>query len=404
MRLLTATLFASLVAAFSNNAAADDSYKIDGWIIDGEFPSEPRFPAAPTVSFQIHASVSPDDYQTALLRREPKVEKNSGGRAWKFSENIFGELSRTYIFFKIDLPGYTLAQAPGAGYAIRQIPPKSEIRNGEVPVEFELLRRSVIADAHRREATASLDKAVPGPNDFERANTSARKAIEIDPTIDNYLNLFDIIRKANRTGYPELSADLQSAAALELLPGYEGFNFEQQWRLQSELLMTLVRMPDLDAPIGFGGSVRDAAILVGQDMVGQLVDGENYSKLPVIEVFRALARLHTENGDCPSLISNNARALDLSDEVAMSWSSRRLFLLEWVDCLLLRSGIGNGRSEEAFISDTALSMVLSGEWARFMEAASAYEQDFAFPSSDADRRLFDEFERAQTITERAQAE
>jgi hypothetical protein len=396
MRVLTATLCALFVMSPLDLNAREQGYLIEGRIIDGEFPNDPKFHSAPAVHFKIFNDETPAPEELALVTGQPPVERN--GTAYLFSQTTPGGLSlaSAHIFFTIGLDGYILKRPETARKEI----PRRVDDLGLIPVQFELVRRSVLADASRQEATEALDKARPGPADFERAEISARKAITIDPTLDNYLNLFDIIRKANRTDYPELMIDFHSTEALNGLPGFNDLSFAEQWRLRRELLITLLRMPDLDAPLGFSGSVRDAAVSVGQDMVTDLSDGEDYTALPVIEVFRALAKLHATNGDCPSLIDANARALELADEAAMNWGSRRLFLLEWSDCLLRRSGIGDGRSEDAFLSDAAASPVLSQEWARFEDAAGAFEADFAYPASDADARLLKTFERARIISEK----
>ncbi|WP_106745377.1 hypothetical protein [Yoonia maritima] len=398
MRLQLAAAFLGISNLFGSAVTADGTY-FDGWIVDGEFPSDPRFPGTPAVWFEVYGDQSPNRIDPPLGRGSPDVERDNSTYVFE-SEPIFGNLARTYAFFKIDVPGYTLAEAPETDVAVRRIPEDVSDTNGLVPVQFELVRRSVIADASRQEATRALDIENPGPSDFERADTSARTAVQINPTLDNVLNLFDILRKANRSGYTELIADFHTTEALESLPGYENFDFNDQWRLRRELLNTLARMPNLDSSLGFGGSVRDAAIAVGEEMIDELSEGADYRELPVIEVFRTLSNLHSTDGDCPSLIENSARALELSDEAAMRWGSRRLFLLEWADCLLIRSGIGDGRSEENFLSDASNSPVLSTEWARFEAIAANFEASFAFPSSDSDTRLLSNYERAQSISDR----
>lgn len=400
MRVLTAALCAAAILGPDGAFARENGYLIQGRIIDGEFPAQPRFPSDPVVSYQVYDDETPQPEELALLAGAPPVRLDRSH--YVFSENTPAGLSlaRAHIFFDIQVAGYILTEPETA---VKEIP-NSVDNLGTIPVEFRLVRRSVLADASRREATEALDKADPGPDDFERAEVAARTAIEIDPRLDNYLNLFDIIRKANRSDYPELMMDFHSTDALARLPGYDSLSFEEQWRLRRELLLTLTRMPDQEAALGFTGTVRDAAVAVGQEMVGELSPDGDYRDLPVIEVFRALSALHTANGDCISLIDNNARALALSTNAAMNWGSQRMFLLEWADCLLLRSGIGDGRTEEQFVSDAAASPVLSQEWARFAAAAEAVEASFAFPTSDADARLLGEYRRARSISNRAEGQ
>jgi hypothetical protein len=394
MRLLKAAFWVAVLCPQYAAHAQNLGYLIEGRIIDAEFPSRPSFSSEPVVSYQVFEEEAPDPQELAMVSRAPQVKRD--GTYYIFSDTTPAglEIAAAHIFFDVRVEGYVLKHPETA---VKEIPRYVDgLRT--LPVEFELVRRSVLADASRREATEALDKPDPGPADFERAEISARKAIEIDPTLDNYLNFFDIIRKANRTDYSELMIDFHSTAALESLPGFDSLTFEEQWRLRRELLITLLRMPELDAPLGIGTSVREAAVSVGQDMVDELSADRSYRELPVVEVFRTLAVLHATNGDCPSLIENNARAVELSENAAMNWSSQRLFLLEWADCLLHRSKIGDGRSEEQFIADTAASPVLTEDWTRFETAAGAFEPNFAFPASETDARLLESYKRAKAIS------
>ena len=399
MRVLMAAFCAAAIVLPGSAQSRELGYQIKGRIINGEFPSRP-VPLEPIISYQVYESEAPKPEELALLAGAPIVKLDRTHHSFLDTTPHGLSLANAHIFFDVRVEGFILRRPETT---MKEIPRHVDAL-GTIPVEFELVRRSVLADSSRREATEALDKADPGPADFERAEVSARKAIEINPTLDNYLNLFDIIRKANRSDYPELISDFHTAAALASLPGYHTLTFEEQWRLRRELLMTLVRMPDHEASLGFGATVREAAIAVGREMVEGLSPSQDYRELPVIEVFRALSMLHTTNGDCPSLIDNNALAIAVSANAAMNWGSQRLFLLEWADCLLLRSGIGDGRSNAQFVSDAVASPVLSEEWARFARAAGAVEANFAFPTSDADARLLGEYRRAQSIASREEAQ
>ena len=373
-------------------------YVIQGKVVDGEFPNAPRFEGPPIVEIVIvrgrELSESLDPLHNNLMDLRERDNR------YVFKEELFPlvRYAGTYAFF--------IAEANGGDYILREGDWKrvllaSDVSStGDVPVTLKLFPKSRIADAHRRESLAAL-RGDPGTEEFERAYQAARSAIDYDPTIDNYLNLFDILKKAIRSGYYGLVEDFYQVGDLEALRGFGDFSFVQQWRLMTELLITLSRIDERDTPVGFGSTAGSAAISVGEHMVTLLEDGADYRALPVIQVFQALERGYWADRDCGALIRSNARALELADEASMNWGTQRGFLRSWGDCLHRRSGYGDGRLEERFLDETAADPGLAESWREYFEAADRRVAEFRFPTGDADELMKEYHARAGEIVERS---
>lgn len=270
----------------------------------------------------------------------------------------------------------------------------------DIEVLLPLERRSVLAEAYRKEVFEVYRQDNLAAADYLRAVTAAQRAVEDDPRLDNYLLAIRTSRAALFEGGLEHPTLLTSISDLRAMPGFAALDFAGRWRVQSDLLDMLASAPAPEAPAFFGQSYREASIAVAEQMIAQLsADTPDLRALPATRVFNTLTQMHSDNGDCPSLVQASTRATDLAEPLNMNWASQRRFLLDWGDCLERLSGIGNGRSAEAFVEQTRANARLRALWADFSQATRRNDLNFLFPSNATDERLRALAERGWRITE-----
>jgi len=373
--------------------ALSDGFQLKGQIIDAASPNKPGF-GTPFVTIEFLEGSVYSKEAVRIFELIPEINLASGRH---YFDNFIGEpdIGRTWAFIHVQAGEYLLNDN---GVRRKYIPADAGDA-GLVPITLKLLRRAAIAEGSRREAVNALNRDDPGPADFERAAAAARHAIEIDTKLDNYLLLITSARKAMRSGYFDLIGELNSIEDLGALRGFESLSFRERWRVQSELLATLVSLQDLSAPVSFDQTLSSAAVELAERMIDTLEPTADYAQLPAIRVFRTLSKLHGLEDDCESLVASNRTALGFADAVAMNWSSQRTFLLEWGDCLEKMSRRGDGRSLEVYVAETAAITPLVNGWGEFEATAAKTSDKFAFPTRSDDLRLLAMFQTAQQITQ-----
>lgn len=270
----------------------------------------------------------------------------------------------------------------------------------DIEVSLPLQRRSVLAEAYRKEVFDIYREDRLTEEDYLRAVTAAQRAVEDDRTLDNYLLAIRASRLALFDGGLEHPTLVTSLRDLNAMAGFSDLGFAQRWRVQSDLLEMLASAPDPEALAFFGQDYRSAAIGVAETMVGQLTpDMLDLADLPATSVLNTLTQMHGDNGDCPSILQTASRAVELAPALRMNWASQRRFLNDWGDCLERMSGIGNGRTAEDFIAQTRANTTLSDLWGAYAAALKPSEVNFLFPANTVDERLKALADRARIISE-----
>lgn len=271
-------------------------------------------------------------------------------------------------------------------------------QTGTIEVTLPMQRRGVLAEAYRREVFDTFRQDNPGQDDYLRALSAAFNAIEFDPSLDNYLLAVKASRVAIHNGDLDHPSLVTSNDDLRGMKGFEELSFDAQFRVQSELLDLLAFAPDPTRRLSSGETFQTAAIRLAEGMLGQLDESvPGLAALPATKVFNAANSQYSRQQDCSSLIRNSAHAIELSEALTMNWSSQRRFLLDWGDCLERLSGVGDGRSAEIFLEQTAAQPALRGLWTRYAEAFVGRELNLLFPSNDQDARLKGLMTRAGAI-------
>lgn len=271
-------------------------------------------------------------------------------------------------------------------------------RTGAIEVTMPLQRRGVLAEAYRREVFDAFRQDNPGQDDYLRALSAAFNAIEFDPSLDNYLLAVKASRVAIHNGDLDHPSLVTSNDDLRGMKGFEALSFADQFRVQSELLDLLAAAPDPTRRLSSGETFQTAAIRLAEGMLAQLDESDpGLAALPATKVFNAANSQYSRQQDCSSLIRNSAHAIELSEALTMNWSSQRRFLLDWGDCLERLSGVGDGRSAEIFLEQTAAQPALRGLWTRYADAFVGRELNLLFPSNDQDARLKGLMTRAGAI-------
>ncbi len=392
---LAATLIAAISAASAGQA--QEGYNIRGLVRDAAFPNQPRF-TTPTLTIYIMPDDRTTDPNDSIDDKAPLPELDQGG--YRFHQ-FLGGLERTGTFALI------LVEAGQGDYVLpdnRQRWKKLDFAQAgqDINVTLNLQHRQVIAEAYRRETFDTLRKGDLDSSDFERANAAALGAVELDPKIDNYLLAIRVTQSALRRGETDIPGLLTSLGDLSTLKGFDELSLSEKWRVESELLDTLVGAPDLSANISFGETVGSAAIRLGTDMTAQLDPADPILReLPATRVFQTLSVLHSSQEDCFSLVENNARAMALAEPLAMNWNSQRSLLADWGYCLKKISGFADGRPLDTVLADIAGQDTLRTLWEQFAAAADTVGPRLAFPTNNTDRRLKELHEISDAIRNRS---
>ena len=395
MRLLAVTVLLSLTIA--SHGFAQDAFAFEGTIIDITAPFKPNYsiPTALIRASRIKNGNSQEFFSDSVTYQE-KDYKHLFTKILEGREKFIFSTLAVQVFFQNN--DYILAE----GKPRTQVIDPSELGvSGKIEMVLEVVPVAVRANAREREAIAALSGSNLNEVVFERAYNLQKEAIELDPLLRRYRNLIDIFGKAQRQKYYGILVNLHREEDLMLLRGYDRMDFVTRWDLQSELLFVLASIEDTTTSIGAGITSGEAAANLGRSMIKALADGGDYAELPVIRVFQTLSNLDIRNSDCVSLANHSERALELSDEATMIWSTQRNFLLEWANCLQRRSGIGDGRSLDAFVADTAEAPPLTREWCRFRNAAVERRNEFFYPAGSADEQLKTVYQIAESIIERS---
>ncbi|MCY4347394.1 MAG: hypothetical protein OXC17_11450 [Aestuariivita sp.] len=224
--------------------------------------------------------------------------------------------------------------------------------------------RSSIAETYKRQA----NKILQSPN-YQNRNSeaygAALSAIMMSPEVDNFLLLVRVLGNSLRTD-DVIDAPF-SYEKLRSIPSYMNLSFPDQWVVQTAILDTLTATQDIEKQIDPTRRVLDVAIELGNDMIDQIdFDNPDQTRLTVSRVYQALSYLHHKNNDCVSLHDNNRKAIERSVNIEMNWSTQRVILLDWADCLEKITGIGSGPNEEKLIEEAAQSASISEAWNEYL--------------------------------------
>lgn len=374
-------LAALILILVAGAAAAQNGYNVRGEVRDGAFPQAPRFDD-PLVTVYVKPATS-DRYVSG---KNLAVQRQSG--AFRFHEFI-GDFAITNHWAIITVQagenGEFVVPDPNASRA--ELTP--DVAGDPIDFAINLRHRSEIAEGYRRSVLDALRSPQITPDLLEGANNAALSAVELDPTLNNFLLVARVTDAAIRRDMQSFGGAILDPDTLTLNDGFEALSLDDRWKVRSQFLDTLSRSDSTNAE----------AIAAGTAMLDSLPldDDEALSRLRIVHVFLTMSRLYAAEGDCMSLAGNAARGIELADRVRMDWNGRRTLLLDWADCLERLSGAGNGRTDEAYIADAAANASLRGLWSDFAEAgASAYET-VALSTVESDRRLRALVERARAI-------
>ncbi|MCU0910797.1 MAG: hypothetical protein MUE98_05455 [Rhodobacteraceae bacterium] len=362
-------------------AFAQQGYNVRGEVRDGAFPQTPRFDNPLVTVF-----VKPAASDSFVSGKNLSVERQSG--AFRFQDFIGGFAITNHwaiITVQAGENGEFVVPDPNASRA--ELTP--DLAGGPIDFAINLRHRSEIAEGYRRSVLDALRSPQITPDLLEGANNAALSAVELDPTLNNFLLVARVTDAAIRRDLQDFGGAVLDPETLALNEGFEALSPEDRWKVQSQFLDTLSRSE----------ATRAQAIATGTAMLDSLPldDDEALSQWRIVHVFLTMSRLYAAEGDCMSLAGNAARGIELADRLRMDWSSRRTLLLDWADCLERLSGAGTGRTEEAFIAEAAANESLRGLWSDFAEGGAGAYETVALSTVDSDRRLRALVERARAI-------
>ncbi|MBD3664628.1 hypothetical protein [Sulfitobacter aestuariivivens] len=359
------------------NAPAFDSPRVDVYVLS----DKTDLPSDDLIVDEDSSDLSPPDYDFSTRFKADNVRNN-------------------YVMVVASANGYfPVTPDNRIGPRIRRI--RNDMIGQDIEMGVALKRRSVLAELYRSETNSILRDAQPTPETFERAMKSAANAVEIDPRLDNYLMALKVTSRALSRG-ETFNGLVASRTDIQALGNFDGLPKNEQWRIQSELLATLMRVPQLDMPLTRTDTAAELAIRLGDEMIASLdFSDPQDTALPVTRIFHTLSVLHSEQKDCQSLIDNNERALSHAEALSSNWASQRALYLSWADCLEELSG-GAGqtdRSADAYISETAGNPFLKQQWTRFSRSADRIRAQLNFATNSQDQRLKELVQTAQLITD-----
>ena len=374
-------LLALILGLAAGTAAAQQGYNVRGEVRDGAFPTAPRFDNPLVTVF-----VKPATSDRFISGKNLDVRRQSG--AFRFEDYIGGSAITNHwaiITVQAGENGEFVVPDPNAS--------RAELTWDQAgrPIDFaiNLRHRSEIAEGYRRSVLDALRSPQITPDLLEGANNAALSAVELDPTLNNFLLVARVTDAAIRRDMQDFGGAVLEPDALTLNEGFEALSLDDRWKVRSQFLDTLSR----------SDSTRAEAIATGTAMLDSLPldEDEALARLRIVHVFLTMSRLYAAEGDCMSLAGNAARGIALADRIRMDWSSRRTLLLDWADCLERLSGAGTGLTDEAFIAAAAANDSLRGLWSDFAEGAAPAYETVALSTVDTDRRLRALVDRARAI-------
>ncbi len=373
----------SLILAFAAGvASAQSGFNVQGEVRDAAYPSAPRFPA-PLVTILVKRP-NVDAYVGSL---NADVTTEQGAYVFEKFIGTF-HLSSHWAIINVQAGEDGEYVLPDPGSARVELTPE-RIGGPAFSFAINLRHRSEIAEGYRRSVLDALRSPEITPDLLEGANNAALSAVELDPTLNNFLLVVRVTDAAIRRDLQDLGGVILDPETLTLYDGFQALSPDDRWKVLSQFLDTLSRSE----------STRSAAIAAGTAMLDSLPldDDEALARLRIVHVFLTMSRLYAEEGDCMSLAANADRGIDLADRLRMDWSSRRTLLLDWADCLERLSGAGAGQAEEAYIAEAAANAGLRRLWTDFAEAGASAEETVALSTVDSDQRLRALVERARAI-------
>lgn len=363
---------------------------------DASAPNDPRFEAPSVTYFVSPDALFSDDTILRTVTPEPRDERDRYTYGTRPEEAIGdGQFANRYAFIEIFRPPYVVVDP-------RLLRVQLNPNDLGTPMirTVQLEHPANLAEIYRSELNQILRGSDIGTSGYEQAFSAARSAIGFDPRLDNYLLAVRVLR--SNLGDPD--ADLAFApdtiSNLESIEGFAELSFEDRWTVLLELMDTLVGAEDPDRRYGTRGTVAEAAIQLGQEMLDYIDVGDPaQAALPVVKVFQHLSYLHALNEDCLSLVENAEAALTDAEAVEMAWTAQRRFFLEWGDCLEQVTRFGDGRAREEVLAAAAVDPFLKQLWAGFGTAAGRAETRLRFATGDADRRILDLYEFSQSVVQ-----
>ncbi len=388
---LLAGFATSLLSGQATAQNIKDKFNLILTIRDHSFPNEPRF-ETPYVRVYVTDDSSEPHVSDSdnILTRTPQGDFN--GKTYVFRDEIGdGDQIRAYAhilvsaldskdgqdYFPVDpRPLRTRLQAENLGSALEP--------------EVRLDRREKLAEIYRAELNGILRSSQLDDASFRQAWAAALSAIEYDPRLDNYLLAVRVIRANLSVAGSTLVATPSTPDDLMALGGFSELSFEDRWAVYLDLLDTLSQAPELSRRYGSAGTVREAGIQLGTEMLDHIDFADSdQTALSVVKVYQILATLHAASNDCFSVTENAAEALRNAEAIEMSWAVQRRLFLEWGDCLERVSAFGDGRSIEEFVAEASTDDFVQDLWSAYRTAGARVESRLRFATSDADRRIAD---------------